>query len=266
MAAKRAKGAMNLPNSVFVGKGGIICYRCGKGDHVLRDCPLPYTATLAFAPRKGKSTSKGKNKGTFVADEEQFGGQVHTEDDPSTGIDQVNLASPETVESHETMGRSNSQDHQISGMRENQRLSGWFGEHSAHDAYTAQCMDGEEWLYFDMETESSALKRNESQNPMPFIDCGASRTVVGVPWLLRWFKVGDSNELPILKPISRMFRFGSQSQFKSQGCIVIKGSVVGKTKERGDITRVIAIEAGVISLNIPFLVSNVALCNLRAKN
>ena len=74
LAAKQAGSTMNLGSEVFPGKG-IQCYRCGKTDHVLRDCPIPYTKTLAFAPQKSDGKQgKGKGKpakGAFIAEAEE---------------------------------------------------------------------------------------------------------------------------------------------------------------------------------------------------
>ena len=71
LAAKQASSTMNMGNEVFLGKG-IFCYRCGKADHVLRDCPVPFTKTLAFAPQKGgKGAGKAKStKPTMIAESE----------------------------------------------------------------------------------------------------------------------------------------------------------------------------------------------------
>ena len=33
----------NIPNDALVGKGGLRCFRCGRDDHVVRGCPLPFT-------------------------------------------------------------------------------------------------------------------------------------------------------------------------------------------------------------------------------
>ena len=51
LAAKQAGSAMNMGSEVFLGKG-MRHYRCGKTDHILRGCPVPYTKTLAFSPQK----------------------------------------------------------------------------------------------------------------------------------------------------------------------------------------------------------------------
>ena len=72
MAVRRTQDAMNLKNQILAfdsdGKGsskGIFCYRCGKPDHTLRNCPLPYTPVLAYAPSRGKD---GSIKKTMLAE------------------------------------------------------------------------------------------------------------------------------------------------------------------------------------------------------
>ena len=72
MAVRRTQDAMNLKNPILAfdsdGKGssrGIRCYRCGKPDHNLRNCPSPYTPVLAYAPTRSKDGTLNK---TLMAD------------------------------------------------------------------------------------------------------------------------------------------------------------------------------------------------------
>ena len=64
MAIKKTGTQMNHPDDVMMGKG-LRLFRCGKGDRMLKDCPLPYTAALAFAPKKGKPSSQKAPKSIF---------------------------------------------------------------------------------------------------------------------------------------------------------------------------------------------------------
>ena len=61
MAIRKTKDETDLDNDMFLGRN-IRRYRCGKPDHVLRQFPLPFTHTLAFAPAKGKPTGKCEGK------------------------------------------------------------------------------------------------------------------------------------------------------------------------------------------------------------
>ena len=67
MAVRTSANRTNLPNSVYLGEG-LVRFRCGKEDRVLKDCTVPFTPTLMYAPPKGKSKSKG-GKGAFMSGE-----------------------------------------------------------------------------------------------------------------------------------------------------------------------------------------------------
>ena len=257
---------MNLPNAVYVGKGGIQFYRCGKTDHIIRDCPLRFTATLAFAPRKGKGVVKGKSKGTFIADDALYLGNESQQN--ATGEVEPNTVIVDGGPSNglgATPSIDQGNDPQSTEPYGNQWLSGWFQEELPHDAYTARSFEGEEWLYFDMQQESSASADSSLCAPMPLIDCGASRTVVGIPWLIKWFGVKRASDLPAFLPSARVFRFGSQTQFSPLGRLIVSGTVSVTTMNHERCAEILSIEADVISLNIPFLVSHVTLCLMRAK-
>ena len=68
-AIRRTQDAMNLKNRILaMGEAqhstqdkGIRCYRCGKTDRTLRNCPLPYTPVLAYAPTRNKESTVQKN-------------------------------------------------------------------------------------------------------------------------------------------------------------------------------------------------------------
>ena len=55
---------MNLNNDIMMGKG-LVFFRCGKDDHTLRNCPLPFQETLAFEPTKGRGGGKGNKEKLF---------------------------------------------------------------------------------------------------------------------------------------------------------------------------------------------------------
>ena len=61
MAVRRTPDAANLKNQILAfvpdSKGsskGVRCFRCGKPDRTLRNCPFPYTPVLAYSPSRGK--------------------------------------------------------------------------------------------------------------------------------------------------------------------------------------------------------------------
>ena len=52
---RKSQSDMNLENAMVTQRikpGTLICYRCGKKDHLLKNCPIPYQPTLSFAPKK----------------------------------------------------------------------------------------------------------------------------------------------------------------------------------------------------------------------
>ena len=71
---------MNLKNQILAfdsdSKGsskGIFCYRCGKPDRTLRNCPLPYTPALAYAPSRDKDGTVKKTMLAYMCEEEKTG-------------------------------------------------------------------------------------------------------------------------------------------------------------------------------------------------
>ena len=73
-AIRSTQESMNMPNKIMTAdtnfgksgsKGEGKCFRCGKRDHILRNCPLPFTPVLAFAPTRPKA---GPTSRTFTSD------------------------------------------------------------------------------------------------------------------------------------------------------------------------------------------------------
>ena len=61
-AVRKAVALNNFPNQTYGVDGaagkGLRCFRCGSPDHMLKNCPHPYTPKLAFAPA-GKPAGNG---------------------------------------------------------------------------------------------------------------------------------------------------------------------------------------------------------------
>ena len=196
--------------------------------------PANFHCHFGIRPRKRGIPPEGKPRGAFItADTFPTGHETQNE---SAGDADMN----KTGGSHEDNTQCTGQENGPISTEayENPWMSGWFEEELPHGAYTAQSFAGEEWLYFDMQQESSASSGSPpSPYPMPLIDFGASRTVAGTPWLIRRLGVGKKSELPAFRSAERVFRFGSRSQFSPIGRIVLRGTTVGKQKVMADLRR-----------------------------
>ena len=277
MAVKRTNDATNMPNATFAetpdaqnamffGKGGIFCYRCGKDDHVIRNCPFPYTATLAFAPQKGGSPQKGKSTGMPDGEGSSNGAffaanETSAQTGNSTDAHEASEQNEQIVSAHQNVTVTNDNGGDLSDQ---QWLSGWFEEECPHDAFTAQRFGNEEWMYYDAPDQTSALRGDIPRNHEPLIDCGASKTVAGLLWLLSWLSRSSADVMQMLSPSNRVFRFGNVKRHNSLGRIVVGGKVSGWTAPKQHSVEVLSIEADVIALDIPFLISNFTLSQMKA--
>ena len=71
----------------------MVWYRCGKSDRTLRNCPLPYTPVLAYAPSRGKD---GMVQKTLVSAAQESDGCVDfIETDQSATTPEVTSAGME---------------------------------------------------------------------------------------------------------------------------------------------------------------------------
>ena len=126
MAIEKTGTQMNHPNDVMLGKGSR-CFCCGKDDRMSKDCPLPYTEALAFAPKKGKpSAQKNPKKVYFLGDEEQ---------EPTDEVEEQN-SHPVTS----SIDNAEEQSNELLNGTETEhtaRLSNWFD--NEEDAFTADC-------------------------------------------------------------------------------------------------------------------------------
>ena len=63
-AIRNSQSKTNMENGALVASktskspSKIICYRCGKDDHTLKQCPLPFQPKLAFAPARNNTTKR----------------------------------------------------------------------------------------------------------------------------------------------------------------------------------------------------------------
>ena len=86
---RKSQPDMNMDNAMAVQRvkpGTLICYRCGKKDRLLKNCPLPYQPTLAFAPKLNHAV-----KNTLVMEE----GSETQEETPNDMVSSVPAEIPE---------------------------------------------------------------------------------------------------------------------------------------------------------------------------
>ena len=129
-------------------------------------------------------------------------------------------------------------------------ISSWF--ESERDLYTAEAVLLHEQMIYKNSGDSVFLQTQEGKWE-PLIDSGAARTVAGLNWLMGWNGVSSQEALQ-LKPIRRVFKFGSQAKFASLGVHILIG-MFPCARDDGDHVDLLAIEADVLNLPIPFLMS-----------
>ena len=139
--------------------------------------------------------------------------------------------------------------------------SAWFS--TEHDTFMAESSDTAEDVFYPNSGLSVFYqKQMPKQKCEPLIDSGASRTVVGLDWLLEWDGVNNRESLK-LTPSSRRFKFGSQEAFASLGVYTMIGSLPdARNPHMRD--ELLAVNADVLDLSIPFLMSQNTLFQLKA--
>ena len=217
MAIKKTGPQMNMMNDVMLGKG-IRCYRCGKDDHVLKDCPLPYTAVLAFAPRKGKSDAQKSSKKVYFVDQ----------DDGQQPENPSNLCTPAADETTETSPDNECESGNVERVGDSAWISSWFN--ADEDAYVAECFESiageEEKMIYQMNRHPSGASSHStlsSQSEGLIIDSGASRSVSGLDWILRWTMLSQESLSQYIRPSKRIFRFCNQYRYESIGILTVVG-------------------------------------------
>ena len=98
-------GTMYAPKTTKPNKG-IVCYRCGKTDHTLRQCPLPFQPKLAFAPVRNdvkktyiasrtKDTEENEEVNPSIGTEQQEEQENSNAADSTPIFEQVHIATEE---------------------------------------------------------------------------------------------------------------------------------------------------------------------------
>ena len=175
---RKTQADMNMDNAMVVQRvkpGTLICYRCGKKDHLLKNCPLPYQPTLAFAPNKD---SMAKN--TLLADEEsnlpgEMGGATVLNDpahisesklEPTIPTDLINVPNTPPTDEEEAHG----------DWIEDLRLASWVIP-TTESILVCESNISKIFQTLDTTTETTQSDSMKNSLPIIIIDSGASSTV-----------------------------------------------------------------------------------------
>ena len=171
--------------------------------------------------------------------------------------DPINTESLETAEVEMQMHNDTEEDEESAA-----RYSAWFS--TEHDTFMAESSEtAEEVFYPNSGLSVFFQKQMTMQKCEPLIGSGASRTVVGLNWLLEWTGLKNRDSLN-LTPSSRIFKFGSQEKFDSLGVYTMIGSLPDAFNSQMK-DELLAVDADVLDLSIPFLMSQNTLFQLKAE-
>ena len=255
---RRSHGLVNLDNQVLVqekNSGGkpnsnqIICFRCGKNDHTVRTCPMPYQKVLAFLPN-----AKSKPRNILMlndhAEDIVDAKETHITND-STG--QETAETPTENQSGESAHVHMATEEEIS---EDQWIANWLST-------TDQVMTCEDYIE-DVFGMSKPKSFSTDNNPLLIIDSGASSTVCG---LSRLIEISSKYNLKMpseFKSSNKTFRFGNQMTYKSIGSIVMKGTVRGRNEVSTQAVENLSFKVDIIRLELPLLISRSSLRSMGA--
>ena len=248
-ALKKTNDMVNLRNEVMVAEKKIgKCFRCGSADHMLRQCPVPFTPVLAFAPNatnsgKGQgrdNRGKGVGKNSRVLFQEDMSA-LNSED--SSSSNHMPVTEEDIVEDNQTHG-AEEVDSETAYLWDEE----WMTE--INTIMTCDVLSTEIDQQINLKTVSHSLKL-----PELIIDCGAASTVVGLTWLKRWRKWGEQTEALMLAKSTKQFRFGNNCLYPSMGSITLHGwiwtGISDQTKKKQDVSFLV----DVIALDVPLLLS-----------
>ena len=265
MAIRRTQDAMNLKNQIFAmdsaGKGGaskgVICYRCGATDHTLRNCPLPYTPVLAYAPSRGKD---GKLRSTMLAD--TLGDPINSEDK----IDIPSELTPENV-TDETNPMVVSQDVGVLAEDccydpESAWVSQWLDQvHDVEEIAVCEVVDSQTSLSV-LHTKTDLMSLS---TPQLLIDSGASASVAGREWIKQWLLLAGITTFPVLQPSDKVFRFGNMCTYASAGIVHLNGRVISLSPDGKQIPIYLSFAIDIVELDLPFLLPRQALSSMESQ-
>ena len=239
-------GTLYAPKTTKPAQKGIICYRCGKTDHTLRQCPMPFQPKLAFAP------ARIPEKKTFVAIN-AAGSEENVSTDNADHID--TSANSEPVESTEAE-KLFEQVHITTEQEEQDWIASWL---ERSDQIMVCDEENTEVFLSELETTTSKVPTLSF-----IIDSGASSTVCGLKWLN---KTADTYGFAVPKTFNlsnKAFRFGNNEKHVSIGSVILSGTVIGTNKMKEKVTEKLSILMDIIVLDVPLLLSKATLKSMHA--
>ena len=241
-AIRKATLDSNIPNdALVVGKGGLRCYRCGREDHVVRDCPLPFTKILAYAPQKGSSGKKPS--GVNIA--ETFS-EEHTDQAPETDLIDSTSHNIPPIEEQYLAEQATESPEQWPEPEEEAWIGNWFQDETL--TFMA-AFDSD-----DVHTYSSSFTQpaqHASWEEFPLIDSGAAKSVCGVKWLTAWTR-NQMNLLPKWIRSPTLFKFGSGQTFPSLGKALLTGTFTGFDSQQKIISSSLSFMVEIVTADVPF--------------
>ena len=273
-AVRNAVSLNNIPNRNLTGvaesngKNTGFCYRCGKSDHLLRDCPLPFTRILAYAPRKGqgKGNAMVATGSSPEALPDIISGAFNSsgKDLNSTSEQQAEISplNPQCEESN-TTAISDGEWMEL-WLKDTLMTSHEFinnnrcqvREEVNHQVFTVsdEFVDlGASAFYLPNDCGIAKASHNRLDVGDLIVDSGATATVAGLKWMRKWLK--DNNKTrPQLSESNKCFRFGDSRKFNSLGKAIFSGySPLGNDSLR--VTAKLNFEIDLVSADIPLLIS-----------
>ena len=248
-AIRKTQAQLNMENNTMYTQKNtkspskIICYRCGKSDHVLKQCPLPFQQKLAFAPVRPPV------KQSFVANSSSM-------DDEGTSFSLEDTSVPPGIVDSESSLPLFEQIHIATEEEEQDWVASWLEK---SDQILSCDLDESDIFLSDMKTSSSLPAK------MHFIvDSGASSSVCGMKWMLQMSSLFAFTLPKKFSPSKKTFRFGNLTKYNSSGSVILGGTIVGKGPGGKSATESLTVTMDVIELEVPLLMSKASLKSMNA--
>ena len=295
-AIRNSMAAANIPNQTMhqsdvlpaaeapsrVGR----CWRCGKTDHLLKQCPMPFTKLLAFAPKRPFNKP---GSGLLLTEEEAIALVQNEEalaaDSGSTSeipavppnapcVNDVLEEPPEVLMTDEDwmnrwmeertfmLTESTSLDKNVpSATYSINDVCPWMAD--SKNTLCAVRTPNNDCLEYALAAIPRTGKNNSCHSLI--LDSGATATVAGIKWIRRWMGSSKMSMCPIIQPSMKSFRFGDSRLFHSKGLMIVNGTAPARTKNGVGITREITLGIEIVDTDIPLLLSRSSMAMLGCK-